>query len=43
MSEHQRLETDELLDVSFTGVVSDFRVRVSSEVRASNFLKTDEL
>ena len=34
--EHQWLETDELLDVSFTGVVSDCRVRASSEVRASN-------
>ena len=43
VSEHQWLETDELLDVSFTGVVSDCRVRASSEVRASNFLKTDEL
>ena len=43
MSEHQWLETDEVLDVSFTGVVSDCRVRASSEVRASIFLKTDEL
>ena len=43
VSEHQWLETDELLDVSFTGVVSDCRVRASSEVRASIFLKTDEL
>ena len=41
--EHPWLETDELLDVSFTCVVSDFRVRASSEVRASNVLKTDEL